>query len=168
MGVFSPKYGPDLSQNLITSSLGQVLPTYKIQKHLFITFEDKFFNKTNDITSLVKVMIVKVSKLSIMLNSTFDDSVNTNTYLKCTSIALFQLRTLWNNVMNTTIIKVLFMYLFGVLRHFQHCTGHITTGSWKGRGNQYIQFVRVLYCKLLTKGKQLPAFPLEAMLGTEP
>ena len=22
-------------------------------------------------------------------------------------------------------------YLFGVLRRFQHCTGHITTGSWK-------------------------------------
>ena len=38
------------------------------------------------------------------------------------------------------------VYLFGVLHHFQHCTGHITTGSWKGRGNQYIQFVRVLYC----------------------
>ena len=28
--------------------------------------------------------------------------------------------------------------LFGVLRRFQHCTGHITTGSWKGRENQYI------------------------------
>ena len=42
------------------------------------------------------------------------------------------------------------IYLFGVLRRFQHCTGHITTGSWKGRGNQYIEFVRVLYCKLLT------------------
>ena len=41
-------------------------------------------------------------------------------------------------------------------------------GSWKGRGNQYIQLVRVLYCKLLTNGKQLPAFPLEAMPGTEP
>ena len=41
-------------------------------------------------------------------------------------------------------------------------------GSWKGRGNQYIQFVRVLYCKLLTNSKQLPAFPLEAMPGTEP
>ena len=27
------------------------------------------------------------------------------------------------------------IYLFGVLRRFQHCTGHITTGSWKGRGN---------------------------------
>ena len=41
-------------------------------------------------------------------------------------------------------------------------------GSWKGRGNQCIQFVRVLYCKLPTNGKQLPAFPLEAVLGTEP
>ena len=51
---------------------------------------------------------------------------------------------------------------------FQHCTGHITTGSWKGRGNQYIQFARVLYCKLPTNGKQLPAFPLEAMTGIEP
>ena len=61
-----------------------------------------------------------------------------------------------------------FIYLFGVLRHFQHCTGHITTGSWKGRGNQYIQFVRVLYCKLPTNGKQLPAFPLEAVPGIEP
>ena len=60
------------------------------------------------------------------------------------------------------------IYLFGVLRRFQHCTGHIMTGSWKGRGNQYIQFVRVLYCKLPTNGKQLPAFPLEAVLGIEP
>ena len=62
----------------------------------------------------------------------------------------------------------LFIYLFRVLRCFQHCTGHITTGSWKGRGNQYIQFVRVLYCKLPTNGKQLPAVPLEAVPGTEP
>ena len=60
-----------------------------------------------------------------------------------------------------------FIYL-GFLRRFQHCTGPITTGSWKGRGNQYIQFVRVLYCKLPTNGKQLPAFPLEAVPGTEP
>ena len=60
------------------------------------------------------------------------------------------------------------IYLFGILRCFQHCTGHITTGSWKGRGNQYIQFVRVLYCKLPTNGKQLPDFPLEAVPGTEP
>ena len=61
-----------------------------------------------------------------------------------------------------------FIYLFGALRRFQHCIGHITTGSWKGRGNQYIQFIRVLYCKLPTNGKQLPTFPLEAMPGIEP
>ena len=61
-----------------------------------------------------------------------------------------------------------FFYLFGVLRRFQHCTGHITTGSWKGRGNQYIQFARVVYCKLPTNGKQLPAFPLKPVTGTNP
>ena len=78
------------------------------------------------------------------------------------------------SVSNPTVVHtlvslfLLFIYLFGVLRRFQHCTGHITTGSWKGRGNQYIQLVRVLYCKLPTNGKQLPAFPLEAMLGIEP
>ena len=60
-----------------------------------------------------------------------------------------------------------FIYL-GFLRRFQHCTGHITTGCWKGRGNQYIQFVRVLYCKLPTNAKQLPAFPLEVVMEIEP
>ena len=60
------------------------------------------------------------------------------------------------------------IYLFVFLRSFQHCTGHITTGSWKDRGNQYIQFVRVLYCKLPINGKQLPAFPLESMPEVEP
>ena len=63
----------------------------------------------------------------------------------------------------------LFLFcLFGVLRRFQHCTGHITTGSWKGRGNQYIEFARVVYCKLPTNGKQLPAFPLEPVRGSNP
>ena len=61
----------------------------------------------------------------------------------------------------------LFIYL-GIYVAFQHCTGYITTGSWKGRGNQYIQFVRVLYCKQPTNGKQLPAFPLETVPGTKP
>ena len=41
-------------------------------------------------------------------------------------------------------------------------------GSWKGRGNQYIEFARVLYCKLPTNGKQLPAFPHKALKGIEP
>ena len=67
-----------------------------------------------------------------------------------------------------SIICLLFIYLFGVLRRFQDCTGHITMGSWKGRGNQYIEFVRDVYCKLLTNGKQLPALPLEAVTGIEP
>ena len=58
-------------------------------------------------------------------------------------------------------VKEHLFYLFGVLQRFQHCTGHITTGSWKARGNQDIQLVKVLYRKLLTNGKQLPAFPLE-------
>ena len=60
------------------------------------------------------------------------------------------------------------IYLLGVLRLFQHCTGHITTDIWKGRGNQYIQLVKDLYCKLPMNGKQLPAYPLEAGPGTEP
>ena len=38
-------------------------------------------------------------------------------------------------------------------------------GSWKGRGNQYIEFARVLYCKLPTNGKQLLAFPHRALTG---
>ena len=72
-----------------------------------------------------------------------------------------------NHYVHYLLLKI-FFYLFGVLHCFQHCTGHITTGSWKGRGNQYIEFVRVLYCKLPTNGKQLPAFPLEAVPGIEP
>ena len=28
----------------------------------------------------------------------------------------------------------IYFYLFGVLRRFQHCTGHITTGSWNIHG----------------------------------
>ena len=48
-----------------------------------------------------------------------------------------------------------------------HCIGHITMGSFMGRGNQYIQLVKVLYCKLLTNGKQLPTFPLEVGPGFE-
>ena len=32
-------------------------------------------------------------------------------------------------------------------------------GSFVGRGNQHIQLVKVLYCKLQTISKQLPTFP---------
>ena len=60
------------------------------------------------------------------------------------------------------------IYLFGVLCHFQNCTGHITVGSWKDRGNQYIQLDKVLYCELLTNSKQLPTVTLEVEPWTEP
>ena len=82
--------------------------------------------------------------------------------------------TVWSNKLidikcdNSAVVEVLTsskILLFGVLRCFQHETGHITMGSWKGRRNQYTQFVRVLYCKLPTNGKQLPAFLLEAVPG---
>ena len=38
------------------------------------------------------------------LNSSCDDSIKANTDVKCTSIDLLQLRTLWNNVINTAHI----------------------------------------------------------------
>ena len=66
------------------------------------------------------------------------------------------------------MLMSLFIHLFIVLRHIQHCSWHITTGSWEGRGNQSIELVKVLYCKLPTNSKQLPAFPLEDGLGSEP
>ena len=71
-----------------------------------------------------------------------------------------------DNIMRVHSINVVFfifmsIYLFGVLCRFQHCTGHITAGNFVGRGNQNIQLFKVLYCKLLTIGKQLPTFPLK-------
>ena len=66
---------------------------------------------------------------------------------------------LFNRFMYSCALS-LSIYLFGDLHHFQQCTGHITTGNFVGRrGNQYIQLVKVLYCKLPTIGKQLPTFP---------
>ena len=62
---------------------------------------------------------------------------------------LYANKFLISTLFTKTVLEIydLFIYL-GFLWCFQHCTGHITTGSWKGRGNQYIQFIRVVYCKL--------------------
>ena len=76
-----------------------------------------------------------------------------------------------NHIVKLRVIltsSTVLIYLFGVLLRFQHCTCHITTGTWKGRGNQYIQLVKVLHCKLSTNSKRLPAFPLEAMPESKP
>ena len=72
------------------------------------------------------------------------------------------------NIRFSLFFNIKVVHFWGVLRRFQHGTGHITTGSWKDREKQYIQFVRVLYCKLPTNGKQLPAFPLVVVPETEP
>ena len=67
------------------------------------------------------------------------------------------------------------VHVSSVPRHCVHQYISIAIGEgtensvyWKGRGNKYIQFVRVVYCKLPTNGKQLPAFPHEAVPGIEP
>ena len=36
------------------------------------------------------------------------------------------------------------IYFFGFLCHLQHCSRHIATGSWKGRGKQYIKLIKAL------------------------
>ena len=69
--------------------------------------------------------------------------------------------------MNIYLLYFCLFISFGFICHFQHCTGHIITGNFVGRGNQKIQLVNVLYCKLLTNSKQLPTFPQGAQ-GFEP
>ena len=53
----------------------------------------------------------------------------------------------------------IYLFIWVLTSLSTHCIGHITTGSFMGRGNQYILLVKVLYGKLLTNSKQLPAFP---------
>ena len=113
---------------------------------------------------------IKLSMSKVISFTHSQTSINHNIkhgfFLNNSRAKVFVFLVLKNNVrprLNSVIVCLL-----GVLRRFQRCTGHITTGSWKGRGNQYIQFVRVLYCKLSTNGNQLPAFPLEAVQGTKP
>ena len=66
------------------------------------------------------------------------------------------------------LFTYVFTYLFSVLHHAKYLSvGCIVTGSQKGRGNQYIQLVYVLYCKLPTKGKQVLVFLLEDRSGFE-
>ena len=67
--------------------------------------------------------------------------------------------------------EVFQLYLFFYLRFYvAFNTVQVISRRVVGRAEKtvHIQFVRVLYCKLPTNGKQLPAFPLEAMSGIEP
>ena len=67
--------------------------------------------------------------------------------------------------------NIYFIYLFIYLGfHVAFNTVQVISRRVVGRAEETstIQFIRVLYCKLPTNGKQLPAFPLEAVQGTEP
>ena len=51
----------------------------------------------------------------------------------------------------------LLIFFIGVLCHFQHCIGNIRMFNGQ-RKSVHTVGVKVLYCKLLTNGKQLPTF----------
>ena len=57
---------------------------------------------------------------------------------------------------NSCIIITLFIYLGFYV--FLTLYSHIAMANFVGRGNQYIQLVKVLYCKLPTTGNE-PSFP---------
>ena len=67
---------------------------------------------------------------------------------------------------SSTLCVDIYLFIWILTSLSAHYIRHITTGSFMGIGNQYIHLVKVLYCKLLTNGKQLPDFPLEVGLGT--
>ena len=73
---------------------------------ILVIIQRSFFCPVSDVITLI---------FSFMLNSTCDDSVNTNTGLKCISIDLLQLRTLWNNVINTTAESMLLKQSYQLL-----------------------------------------------------
>ena len=61
-----------------------------------------------------------------------------------------------------------FIYL-GFFCCLQHYIGYITIGKFMARVNQIIPLVKVLYCKLLIIGKQVPAFPpMVGVLNCQP
>ena len=53
----------------------------------------------------------------------------------------------------------LFIYLIEFYCLLQYSVGHILIGSSMGRRNQFIQLVKILYCKLPTISKQLQTLP---------
>ena len=123
---------------------------------------------------ILKNQIAKKGHLLLITITKFKKNINVT---ERASKGVSPLTVKYDNIANQLSTKSLlfgllqdlfFIYLFGVLHRFQHSTGHITTTSWNVTGNQYIELIRDVYCKLPTNGKQLPAFPLEAALGIKP
>ena len=95
-------------------------------------------------------------------------SLKVHSAKKCVIERLFHIKLC--NSKTSVKVKVAFLCPFHLFilvftSRSTHCIGHITTGCFMGRGNQYIQLVKVLYYKLSINGKQLPAFPLEVGTG---
>ena len=71
---------------------------------------------------------------------------------------------IWGGLSNVSLF--LFIYLgFNITLNTLYQV--ISEGNFTGRGNLYIQLVKVLYSKVLTNSKQLPALPLEIRSGFE-
>ena len=109
--------------------------------------------------SLLNVYWVVISVVMDWKFSSWETSMLCNGMTVTLKMSIYLFTYLFTYLLFTYLFIYLFIYLFRTLCHFQHCTGHMTTGSYGGRGNQYIQLVRALYCKLLTIGKQLSTFP---------
>ena len=103
--------------------------------------------------------------LRVDFKSTFSILCQGNANFSLLRTILYDNNT-WVHSNSIILIVNINIYLFGVLRRFQHGTGHITMDSFVGRGNQHIQLVKVLYCKLPTMGKQLTTLPHRVWVWT--
>ena len=100
------------------------------------------------LSNLIISQIFNQSTISVRNYSTYDQ-LSYQVFLNIYTCIIFK----------TNNTKINIFHLFGVLHSFQHCTCQIPSDSFIGRGNKYIQLVKVLYCKLSTIDKQLPTFP---------
>ena len=69
---------------------------------------------------------------------------------------------------NLSTPRGVYLFIWVLTSLSTHCFGPMTTGSFRCRGNEYIQLVKVLYRKLPPSSKQMPAFLFELGPGFEP
>ena len=92
----------------------------------------KNFIRTKDANDLKKYKLYKNKLTSILRHS---EKMYYNMLLEKHKS---DIKSTWKVLNNVIFFFFFFLGGGGGLCRFQHCTGHITTGSWKGRGNQYI------------------------------
>ena len=57
------------------------------------------------------------------------------------------------------VLTFVYLFIWGFISLSTLYRSYITMGRFVGRGNQYIQFIKLQHCKLPTISKQLPTFP---------